>query len=400
MKQLYLLAFLLLIPAASAQLNIDGISTDPAVLAAGDSVDVIVHYSTQTANDRLGDEDWAFRLRLVAGDEQTQEFVRITDPQGRDRFATLPAGATRTKVYRVHVSEQAPSGRYAFKLEGEWALRGVPQPGLLTERFDLDVKREAIVLSVADIQSEPQRLLPGSREAALHVNVANSGVKDSVDTTIRFQLPEGIKPSYASGSQVYLGSVPAGERAQATLFVDVDKSLASGEYVVPVQMRYKDDSQNAYSSSTSSILYVSEKPRLEVNSSLVRASTASDVVIELMVTNTGVVAAEAIDVRLLKESNQPFSLETRSGYIGKLAPGESGLVRVVASVDRHAVASEYNIPVLVRAKGDSDENDQTIYTYRSSTSVEVTQRSTNSWVVAGIVLVLVLAGLFAWRKLR
>lgn len=401
MKHIYIIALvLLLIPAASAQIQLDGISTDPAVLAAGDSVDVIIEYSTGAYNDKFSSENYKFLVELVADDIQTQEFVRITDPTGVSRFRTLPAGATRTQVFRIKISEDAPADSYAFKLRGVWQEDGVTKEAALTQRFFLDVKREAIRLSAADITSEPKRLVPGTREAVLQVDIANSGVKSAHNLEVTARFPDKIRPSHASAHRTYIGSVSALKSSTAQFVVDLDKDLSSGEHRVQYVLRYTDDSQNNYEKILDAPLYISQKPRLVVESLSSQASTAQQVDIVLNISNHGVVAAEAIDVRLLTESNQPFSLQTRSGYIGKLYPGESTVLTLQAVVDRHATAGEYNIPVLVRAKGDSDENDNTIYTYRSRALITVSERSTNTYVAYLIAAVIVFSALFAWRKLR
>lgn len=401
MKHIYLWVLaVLVLPAVSAQIQLDSISTDPAVLAAGDSVDVIVEYSTGAYNERFASENYKFLVELLADDQQTQEFIRITDPAGLSRYTTLPAGATRTQVFRIKISEEAPADSYAFKLRGVWQEDGATTQSALTQRFFLDVKREAISLLPADIISEPQRLVPGTREANLQVSIANSGVRDAHNLEVTAQFPDGVRPAYASAHRSFVGVVSASSSSPAHFVVDLDKDLASGEHRVEYVLRYTDDSQNRYEEVIGAPLYISHKPRLVVESLGASASSGQQVNIVLNVSNQGSVAAEAIDARLLTESNQPFSLQTRSGYIGKLYPGEYSLLTLQASIDRHAVAGEYNIPVLLRAKGDSDENDNTIYTYRSRATVEVSERTTNTYIALLIALVVLVFALFAWRKLR
>lgn len=395
-----MLALVLLIPAVSASIQLDGISTDPAIIAAGDSVDVIVEYSTGSFNDRFATSEYRFAPRLIAGDAQTSEYVTISDPQGISRFATLPAGATRTQVFRIKVSEQAPADKYSFELIGEWTRNGVVEQAVLSERFFLDVKREAIVLSVSDVRSDPQRLLPGTREATLHVQISNSGSKDAFDVRLHAEMPENITSSFASSTRSYVGSVASGSVQHTTLTVDLHEALLSGEHEIEYTLMYRDDSQNAYETRVTAPLFISEKPLLRVesmNSTLVAGREAT---LSLRVHNHGVVAAEAIDVRLLTESNQPFDLSTRSAYIGKLYPNESTTVHLRVAAQQEALAGEYNIPVLLRATGDSNHNDNTVYTFRERAVVSVHENNKNFYAAIGLVAVLLLAGLFVWRKYR
>ncbi len=398
MKQVYLLTLLLALPIASAAIQIDGITTNPPVLSAGDSIDIIVEYSTGMLNDRYANPSYRFNLELIAGDEQTRNHVRITDPQGQDRFATLPAGTTRTKVFRIHIDEQAPVGEYAFELQQRWTRNGVLLEEYARERFFLPVRNAAIHLNVAEIQSTPQRVLPGTRETTITVTLANSGVREAHNARIEVTLPEGMQPSHAQGANAFVGTIPAQGLAHAEFSIDVHQDVAEGSLPVALRIVYEDSNQRQYETRIQRTIHVSSKPRLVLEQETNTLTTARTGSVSMHITNEGSVAAEAIEVRLLPESNQPINLQTRSAYIGLLGPGETRTVQLEVGAQRNAQAGEYSIPVLIRAKGDSNEQDNTIYTYRTHTIIHIEENANTQYTTIGILLLVLGAGIVLWRR--
>ena len=67
-----------------------------------------------------------------------------------------------------------------------------------------------------------------------------------------------------------------------------------------------------------------------------------------------------------------------------------------AEIDKHATPATYDVPLLIRAKGDSNQNDNTIYTYRSSTDINIEENTKNFYALIAIVLVLGFAAIFVW----
>ncbi len=400
MKHLYILGLVaLLMPFAAATIQIDAIETDPAIIAAGDTVDVIVRFTVPPVrSERIAAQDWRFALTLQGADHTTEEYIRVIDRDGVGRFETLHAGTTMQRTFRVRIAQDAPAQDYAFELIGRWMQDGVEQEIYSSERFFIDVKRESVSLSVGSLHADPHRIVPGTREAQLTFAIMNAGDKDALNVEVVAHLPEGIRPSFASSSRVFLGVVPARGHQEGTITIDVDTDVASQEHPIRFSVVYRDENQNQYSRTLQTPVFVAEKPRLEFVTQNVTLTQGGSGVLDIIVRNTGLVAAEAIDVRLLKESNQPFVLDTRSGYLGKLYPGEEGSIRIPFSAERTATPAEYNIPLLVRARGDSDRNDNTVYTYRSRATVQVDESTTNQWVFIGLFLVLIVFALLVWRK--
>lgn len=72
----------------------------------------------------------------------------------------------------------------------------------------------------------------------------------------------------------------------------------------------------------------------------------ADVLIK--VKNTGSEKAEAVSLRVFKDTSQPFEFSEKSDFIGKLEPNESGEAVIRFTVDTKAPAKKYLIDVELR----------------------------------------------------
>ena len=396
---LLLLLTLFVAPLATAFIQVEGIQTDPSIIAAGDEVDIIIDYRVFSNQDRLANPEYKLRVLLTADDDVSREYLDVRDREGNTIFTTPRAETLRTTQFRVKVDEQAPTGQYELTLQAQWYRNDRPTGELITQRIRLDVKKHAILLDVADIQASPQRLLPGTREAQIMLSIANNGEKTARNVQLETTLPEGMRPSHANGARANLGSILAEHTNTATLTIDLNRDLLAGEYELTYLVTYLDESNNEYEQLITRTLFVSPKPQLIIEQTNTTIRQGNTELVTFTITNTGLVAAEAIDARLLKESSQPFELDTRSGYISKLGPNQSATISIPVSATRHASPAEYTIPVMIRAKGDSNEHDHNTYTFRETTTILVEERTTNNLVFAAIIIV-VLAGLtlLLWRK--
>lgn len=397
---LLLLAFL---PTTLAFVEIQSIETDPGVIAAGDEVDIIIDYEIPNL-DKAGDPDWKLSVKLEADDDISEEFLRISDTFGDDLYTSTgtTVGATMTKrtQYRIKVAENAPTGEYELILRGMWYYKGEPEGAESINRITIDVQRAGILPSIASITSNPQRLVPGTREAVLNISVANNGETEARNVVMTAELPEGMRPSHAEGTRSYLGVIGPASITTTTLMIDLDKELASGNYEIPYTLTYLDESQNEYEINVLADLYVAKKPRLVIIDEGSTAKTGDEAIVSFIVRNEGEVAAEAIDARLLKESSQPFILDTRSSYISKLEPGEEARIKIPVQVEKTAIANDYTIPVLIRAKGDSDENDNTIYTFRDTSTVTVEEENINTYIIAAIAILMIIGFSILLRRYK
>lgn len=74
----------------------------------------------------------------------------------------------------------------------------------------------------------------------------------------------------------------------------------------------------------------------------------TDVSLLIRVKNTGSEEADAVSLRVFKDSTQPFEYDEKSDFVGKLKPGETGEALIRLKVKEDAAAKKYLIDVELR----------------------------------------------------
>lgn len=404
MKYEWLLALLIaLSPVAAAGLELDAIRYDPTVIASGDEVDIIVqfhHEVTGATLDRVNNPDYAFSVRLEPDDDISRDYVQILDATGDDVRGMVLTGGYYNKRFRVKIDSDAPAANYEFRLTGIWEYQGQELEDSQFLRFQMPVKKQGIVLGLGTQQSTPADVRPGDAYVNLQTVIYNSGEKRASDVEIQVFSPEGITPSYSNNNRIYISDVMPGESALADIYIDVNEDVEPGVYDLVYEVLYRDEDRNEFAEELEAALYVRERPDLQVETTFSQGTIRGEGVIEALITNTGTEEAEFIDARLLLDSAQPFTAQRRSEYIGTLAPGESSPVRFTVDVHRDAELREYDLTLILRAKGDTDKGNDNIYSYNRNVRLNIDEDAPNTflYVGAGIFAALIIFGL--WRKLR
>ena len=100
---------------------------------------------------------------------------------------------------------------------------------------------------------------------------------------------------------------------------------------------------------------------------------------------------------MIAERSQPFSLEDRSNYIGEIESGESSEAVMKISADRTASLKRHQLKVQFRANGDSEEGDQSVYTFTEQTGIELTERTQSPLIYIGVVAALIVLAAMIYR---
>lgn len=384
----------------SADLNLDNIYFDPAIVSAGDLVDVVVQYSVDSSgdNDRIANEDYTFGIELIPDDSLSEKYVVIEDSVGDDLVGQVFAGQYYNKVFRIRVASNAPVGDYEFELIGRWYYNGQPVSSYESAKFIVPVKKEGVSLRIAGVFVEPSEVRPGDDYVSVRAYVDNSGEKDAKAVEVSLNLPDGFSSSYSDNNRVWVGVVGAGESKEVSFNVDIDDEVSGGVYDFGYTFDFKDSENNDYSYNDSFPFYVKSKPYLEVVDYSGEGSIGGSSKLYVTIKNSGDETAEAVDVRILKQSSQPFDFDVRSDYIGELKPGEEGVAIFDVGVIRSAEEKEYDLKLMIRAKGDSDDGDDNIYTFNRRAKFEVVSSFFNGLFLIGLIGAIGVIGFFVWKK--
>ena len=114
-----------------------------------------------------------------------------------------------------------------------------------------------------------------------------------------------------------------------------------------------------------------KKPNIEVVESHSEGKAGEETKLYVTLQNVGEEKADSVDVRIIKQSSQPFEMDVRSAYIGQLNPGENATAIFDISINRDAEIKAHSLNLAIRSKGDSEEGDSNIYTFSDSAKINV-----------------------------
>lgn len=384
----------------SASLHLDDIYFDPAIVSAGDNVDIVVQYSVDPSgsNNWIANEDYTFDVKLRGDDTLTEKYVTIVDAEGDNLAGIVFAGQHYNKVFRIKVADNAPVGDYQFELAGQWYRNGIALSSFQTAKFIVPVKKEGVVLGVAGFSVEPSEVRPGDDYVELKAYVDNSGEKAAKSVEVSLDLPEGFSASYSDNNRVWVGQLGAGESRVVSFYVNVAEEVEEGVYDFNYNFEFRDSENNDYVGEDSVEFFVKAKPNIEVIAVEGEGARGSSSKLYVTVKNVGSETAEAVDVRILKQSSQPFDFDVRSDYVGELLPGEEGLAVFDIDVKRSAEKKEYDLKLLIRAKGDSDIGDDNVYVFNRRAKFEVVGSWFNVLLIIGLAGALIVVLNFLWKK--
>jgi hypothetical protein len=384
----YILLVLIFAFPAFGKLELDSVHFDPAIISAGDEVDIVVQYHDEiSAYDNWKDYEVkpVFKVTLESDDDLTNKYVTIQDSVGNNLGSKLISGIVYNKVFRVKVHQNAPAGNYEFKLSGIWLLNGEPIDTFKYVRLKMPVKKEGIILDITTIQTVPSEVRPGDNFVKINSYIENVGEKDAKEVVINLNLPHVLESSYSNNNRVWVGRVNAGESKEVTFFIDVDKKGSEGIHQIKYNIDYMDLDNNKYTKISELPFLIKSRPYLEIVKFKGEGLAGTNGKLYVTIKNTGSESAESVDARIIKQNSQPFAIDVRSDYIGELEPNEEATAIFNIAINRDAEIKEHDLKLIIRSKGDTDEGDDNIYTYNRRAKFTVSGVAPNKFLYVGII---------------
>lgn len=389
--------------AGFSSLDLRNVQFDPAIVGAGDEVDIIVEYSSSEfeGSSYTGDTDYTFGVKLVADDDLTKKYVKVLDTFGDDLKGSVLNGVVYNKVFKVKVSPESPKGSYEFKLVGTWYKNGVSTGAKISEKIIMDVKREGIILDVSNILTTPTQVRPGDKFVEVLTNFENVGFKTAKSIKVELSVDsEFIESSYSDNNRIWIGKLGKDEIKSVSFNLNLDDYTPSDVYDLDYKITYLDEDDNSYEKEISVPFLVKPRSFLEVESVSGSGLAGESGELEIVIKNSGSQSAEAVDVRILVEGSQPFEFDVRNSYVGELESGESGKAIFNFDILSKAELKEHDFKLVIRSKGDSDEGDENIYTYSRNAKFDVVGVAPNKFVWIGSVGLVLLLLVIGVRKLK
>ena len=386
---------------AFAAVEFDSVSFDPAVITAGDEVDVTINFHDEAFYDTLAQyKGTALKVFLDPADTISEKYLMIPDATGSPNVGHLFAQGVWRKTFRVKVSNDASPAKYKLRVKFQYYVDDKPLDVAKVHDFFIDVKKEGIILGVANIVTVPSAVRPGDNYVELDTYVENAGNKNAKSVEAILSLPDKLKHSYTNSNRLWIGKVAVNESKKATFFINVEEDAKPIKYHLEQEFNYMDLDNNKYTKKVTMPFLVKEKPIIDVVDVKGNGKAGSTANLEVYLKNTGTEDAEAVDARLITQSSQPFSFDSRSNYVGELKVGEIAKAVFKVKIDKDAEMKEHFIKLLVRAKGDSDKGDENIYTFNRRASIKVEGKESNKIIGIGITAVIIVLGLIVFKIVK
>jgi hypothetical protein len=157
-----------------------------------------------------------------------------------------------------------------------------------------------------------------------------------------------------------------------------------------------DDSTNTVEKEDRFQLNIEGKPQFEITSVVSELKTGTTKQLRMEVKNTGDEKSSSTRIRVMDSSDQPFSYDSSSQYIGTLQPGQTGEAVFEVETEQDAVPKDYLIDFEVRGVKDTEVfvEDQTA---EASVS-KANQDSGTSPALIAVPIIVIAAIIFYFRE--
>lgn len=321
--------FLVALLNASAQVQIDSVSIEPAHIEAGDEIDIHVKYheaptkrdvfsghtkDTSGQNILHVDPNTSYIARLVAVDELGKEHVQIFEAERK--VGHLFVGESWTSAFKAKISEAAPAADY--RMEFQITPTDFEGEAIGTDRvykFIVPIKGSAKF----SVHASNTLTLGGERAFKVKITNVGGGTARHVSATINVSDPLTI----IGAGEAYLGTLSAGGEDEASYRISVKSSATPGPVNVPLRIKYTDENGEEITLEKTIGANIDGEPDIQMvldEAELLKPGAKGTVT--LGVINRGFVDAKFLSLKL--SPAEGYTVESTSEvYIGNLDSDDS-----------------------------------------------------------------------------
>ena len=318
----------------STSLEATFINSDPVPLQSGEDGDITFKVVN---NGNVEAED--VQVQLL----DSYPFEVKPDRKRNYSLGTLSRGQEYQISTEVLVAEDAPDGSNNFRARitnGEFSR---------TVNIPVEVQSENIDLNLANLNTQPGQLMPDTDNNVMAVEVVNNGEKTAENAVLDLDLPEYFERTSSFSSRQALGNVASGQVKPAEFNFDITEDAPSGLTSVEGALSYTSgDSDSEVTEEVSFEVNLEGRPQFEITEVESDLQTGSTGELRLTVQNTGDDESSSTRIRVLDSSDQPFTYDSSSQYIGTLEPNQTGTSVFEVDTESGASAKDYLVDFEVR----------------------------------------------------
>ncbi len=357
----------------STSLEATFINSDPAPLQSGEDGDItfkVVNNGDVEARD--------VEVQLL----DSYPFEVKPDRKRNYSLGTLSQGQEYQISTEVLVSEDAPDGSSDFRVritDGDFTR---------TVNIPVEVQSEDIDLNLANLNTQPGQLMPDTENNVMTVEVVNNGEKTAENTVLDLDLPEYFERTSSFSSRQALGNIQPGQVKPAEFNFDITDEAPSGLTSVEGELSYTaGDTDSEVTEDVSFEVNLEGRPQFEITEIESNLQTGSTGELRLTVQNTGDDESSSTRIRVLDSSDQPFTYDSSSQYIGTLEPNQTGTAVFEVETESGASAKDYLIDFEVRGVKDTE-----VFVEDSTVEASVSNGETSSSPILPVIAVLAVLG--------
>ncbi len=160
-----------------------------------------------------------------------------------DSLGIIEKGGSKTATFYADVDETIKEGDYPAKLEITYKDENDENATYRTKTLDLDIPiKPAPYLIMESVATTPESLVVGSK-AEIHIKVKNMGNKKAESVSLRV-FKDASQPFEFAEKSDFVGKLEPGESGDAVLGFTVDANAAAKKYLLDVELRGIDETNN------------------------------------------------------------------------------------------------------------------------------------------------------------
>jgi hypothetical protein len=178
--------------------------------------------------------------------------IKLSLPEGfnssysysdEDTLGIIPKDGSKTATFYADVDENIKEGNYLAKLNITYKDENDDSATYRTKALELDIPiKPAPHLIVESVTTTPISLKAGST-SELHITIKNAGNKKAESVSMRV-FKDASQPFAFNEKSDFVGKLEPGESGEAVLGFTVDAKAAAKKYLVDVELRGIDESNN------------------------------------------------------------------------------------------------------------------------------------------------------------
>lgn len=375
----------------AAAIQVDLLSTDPAVPTAGDYADIT--FRVQSGINELVRED------VVITTVDNRYISKVSSPK---RLASLRPGDTATATFRVYIGEDTPEGDLNIQSLIIYDGQEIEtNHELFVQQADRDVE-----LVLGEIETTPNLLLQDTENNELRITLQNLGEKEAELVTSTLSFPS----RYGSESSAFslidsAASIGPGEEEELVYTIDIEK----GDFNrIPAQLelRYRERRDigagfDVREVTRSFDIPLDSSPFLEIINQEARTDMqagSADNILRITIENSGEEEAEDVRIRLYPDISFPFIFDRTSFYIGaKIQPGETQDVDIRFEIMDDAQARDYEVFVELESLVETTRYEQDSVVTITPTPGAQGNTTQYALILIGLIVIASVA-IAIWRK--